>query len=198
MTHSSSDALTDIGDIRDSHAFRRETFSRPLRLFRVGNVVTLLDIEYAEGRRFETESDFELAIDKLTLARKAAYSLFRSMPYPVPAPLELSDWLRDYQHLDYVIQEQRSETFFGRFISGDLAENIGGRRIWMRVAEAVNWAFAVSAFSMDHRVGNSSEEELSDVIHEICIEQNLYFGGADFFPDFDGIMKSIRALGEQF
>jgi hypothetical protein len=195
MTHFLSSTLTEISsEITDSHSFRSATFSTPFHLFRVGNVVGLLDIENSEGRSYETESDFELVLGKLNWARKSAPSLFRCTPFAVRTPADLSDWRRECQHGDEVIRELRSETFFGQFIDGELAENIGRRRIWTRVAEAVNWAFAVSAFSMDHRVGSSSEEELSDVIHKICVEQKLYDGNREFSPDFDEIANRIRAF----
>lgn len=135
-----------------------------------------------------------MALGKLNLARKTAPLLFYCTPFAVRTPAELSDWRREFQHCDEVIRELRNETFFGRFIDGELAENIGRRRIWTRVAEAVHRAFAVSAFSMDHRVGRSSEEEFSDVIHKICIEQNLYDGNREFSPDLDQIVDHIRAL----
>lgn len=73
MTHILSSTLTEISDITDSRAFRSATFSTPLHLFRVGNVVGLLDIENSEGRSYETERDFEMALGKLTAARKTAY-----------------------------------------------------------------------------------------------------------------------------
>jgi hypothetical protein len=194
MTHILSSTLTEISDITDSRAFRSATFSTPLHLFRVGNVVGLLDIENAEGRFYETESDFDLALGKLTLARKAAYSLFRCTPFAVRNPAELSDWRSAYQHGDDVIRELRSETLFGQFIDGELTENIGRRRIWTNVAQAVNRAFAMSALSMDRRVSGYSEEKLSRLIDQICVEQNLYDGNREFSPDFDEIAQLIRAM----
>ncbi|RTM14628.1 MAG: hypothetical protein EKK33_05625 [Bradyrhizobiaceae bacterium] len=194
MTHILSSTLTEISDITDSRAFRSATFSTPLHLFRVGNVVGLLDIENSEGRSYETERDFEMALGKLTAARKTAYSLFRCTPFAVRTPAELSGWRREYQYGDEVTRELRSETFFGLFIDGELAENIGHRRIWTNVAQAVNRAFAMSALSMDRRVSGYSEEKLSRLIDQICVEQSLYDGNGEFSPDFDEIANLIRAM----
>lgn len=49
MTHFLSNTLMEISDIRDSCAFRSAAFSTPLHLFRIANVVSLLDIENSEG-----------------------------------------------------------------------------------------------------------------------------------------------------
>jgi hypothetical protein len=51
----------------------------------------------------------------------------------------------------------------------------------------VNWALA---FGVD-----SSEEELSHLIRNICIEQKLHDGTCEFSPDFDVIAKRYPGFG---
>jgi hypothetical protein len=193
---SSNTPPTEYTGATDSPFFRSKTFLLPRRTFRVGILVGVLDIEFAERRRFESEPEFAYALRKITSARKTA-PVFDSTPFLAPAPRELADSPLEHRYDHEVVEEQRRETLFGRFVGGDLMKNIGSRQIWVRIAEEVNQAFAVSALSIDPGVGSFSEDRFSDVIDRICREQNLYHVNSKFWPDFDEIAKRIRRLGQR-
>jgi hypothetical protein len=168
-----------------------ETFSVPFALFRIAHIVSMSDIENATRRFFETETDLASVLDKILAARTRNYHLYRSTPFVSPTPAALARWRFDYGHSDEVIAEHKLDSFFGELEGEDLIDGIGRRRVWQRIVGEVNQAFALSVRSINPRANNLCQDDLSDVIDGICLDQN--FDHLVFWPDFDEIAKRIRS-----
>lgn len=168
-----------------------ETFSVPFALFRMAHIVSMNDIENATRRSFKTETDLASVLDKILAARTRNHHLYRSTPFASPRPVALARWRFDYGHSDEVIAEHKTDSFFGELEGKDLIDGIGRRRIWQRIVDEVNQAFAVSVRSINPRANSLCQDELSDIIDGICLDQN--FDQPVFWPDFDEIASRIRS-----
>ncbi|MBR1195725.1 hypothetical protein JQ620_25940 [Bradyrhizobium sp. AUGA SZCCT0274] len=78
---------------------------------------------------------------------------------------------REYQNGDEVTRELRSKTFLVSSLMLSLPRTSDVCAFGRTVAQAVNRAFAMSALSTDCRVSGYSEEKLSGLTDQICLEQ---------------------------